>query len=252
MTRALAFALAATVAFGLGAAEASEAPQPPAKRWTSDGPFGTFDRAAARRGLQVYREVCAACHSLRLVAYRHLGGIGLGDGEVKAIAASVEVQDGPNDQGEMFQRAGKPFDYFKSPFPNDQAARAANNGAMPPDLSLIAKARKGSADYLYALLVGYQEAPAGVKMMEGMNYSTYFPGQQIAMPNPLSDGQVSFADGTQATVDQMAKDVTTFLAWASEPDLEERKRLGVKVLIYMIVLTGMLYAVKRQIWARLH
>lgn len=252
MTRALAVALAAAVAFGLGAAEAAEAPQPPAKRWSFDGPFGTFDRAAARRGLQVYREVCASCHSLRLVAYRHLGGFGLSEGEVKAIAAAVEVEDGPNDQGEMFQRAGKPFDYFKSPFANDQAARAANNGALPPDLSVITKARKGSADYLYALLAGYQEPPAGFEMMEGLNYNKYFPGQQIAMPNPLSDEQVSFADGTQATVDQMAKDVTVFLAWAGEPDLEERKRLGIKVLIYMIVLTGMLYAVKRQIWSRLH
>jgi ubiquinol-cytochrome c reductase cytochrome c1 subunit len=252
MKPALALALASALALGLGTAEALEAPKPPAKRWSYDGMFGTFDRASLRRGLQVYREVCAACHSLKLVAYRHLEGVGFSDAEVKAIAASVEVQDGPNDQGEMFQRPGKPFDTFKSPFANEQAARAANNGALPPDLSVITKARKGGSDYLYAVLAGYQEAPAGFALMEGMSYNKYFPGQQIAMPPPLADGQVTFADGTQATVDQMARDVTTFLAWAGEPELEERKRLGVKVLLFVIVLTAMLYAVKRQIWASVH
>lgn len=235
-----------------GTARASGAPKPPAQAWSFDGPFGTFERASLRRGLIVYRQVCSSCHSLDLVAYRHLAGADFNENEVNAIAATVEVTDGPNDQGEMFQRPGRPADRFKAPFPNANAARAANNGAYPPDLSLMIKARKGGADYLYALLTGYKEPPADVKLMDGMNYNAYFPGLQIAMAAPLSEGSVDYPDGTAPTTEQMARDVATFLAWTAEPELEARKRLGLKVLLFLLVLSGMLYAVKRAIWADVH
>jgi ubiquinol-cytochrome c reductase cytochrome c1 subunit len=220
--------------------------------WPHSGPFGTYDRAALQRGYLVYKQVCAACHGLRQVAYRSLREIGFSEAQVKALAAEVEVQDGPNDQGEMFNRPARPSDRFRSPFANPQAARAANNGALPPDLSLIIKARAGGGDYVYSLLTGYQNAPAGVKLSEGMNYNPYFAGGQIAMAPPLNEGAVEFADGTKANVDQMAKDVVSFLAWAAEPEMEMRKRMGVKVILFLLVLTGVLYAVKRKVWAVLH
>jgi ubiquinol-cytochrome c reductase cytochrome c1 subunit len=152
----------------------------------------------------------------------------------------------------MFERPGRPGDRFKSPFPNANAARAANNGALPPDLTLMVKARLGGADYLHALMTGYRDAPQGVELTEGMAYNAYFPGNQIAMPSPISADGVEYADGTKATVDQMSRDVTTFLAWAAEPEMEERKRMGVKVILFLLVLTGMLYALKRKIWADIH
>ena len=248
-TSAAAAALAVALMLGAGPAMA-EVGKPPARDWSFDGMFGTFDRGAAQRGFQVYQEVCAACHSLKLVAYRNLSGIGLSEDQIKAIAAEVEVTDGPNDEGEMFQRPARPSDRFVKPFANDNAARAANNGALPPDLSLMVKARKGGADYLHALLTGYkEEPPAGIKLSEGMNYNLYFPGNQIAMAPPVADDAVEYADGTKATADQIATDVATFLAWAAEPELEERKRLGIKVLLFLIVLTAMMYALKRQIWS---
>ena len=251
-TSAAAAALAVALMLGAGPAMA-EVGKPPARDWSFHGMFGTFDRGAAQRGFQVYQEVCAACHSLKLVAYRNLSGIGLSEDQIKAIAAEVEVTDGPNDEGEMFQRPARPSDRFVKPFANDNAARAANNGALPPDLSLMVKARKGGADYLHALLTGYkEEPPAGIKLSEGMNYNLYFPGNQIAMAPPVADDAVEYADGTKATADQIATDVATFLAWAAEPELEERKRLGIKVLLFLIVLTGMLYAVKRQVWKDQH
>ncbi len=241
------------IAAGTSGTFAAEAPKLPEQSWSFDGIFGTFDRPALRRGLQVYVEVCANCHSLDLVAYRHLGRVGFSEAEIKVVAASVEVTDGPDDSGEMFERPGLPADFFKAPFPNPQAASAANGGAMPPDLSLITKARKGGANYLHALLVGYrEEPPSGFELMDGMNYNAYFPGHQIAMPPPIAEGQVDYADGTAATVEQMSRDVTVFLAWAAEPDLEPRKRLGIKVMLFLIVLTGMLYAVKRRVWSDLH
>ena len=252
MARTLAAAILALACLG-GAARAAEGPELPAQSWSFQGVFGTYDRAALKRGFQVYSEVCAGCHSLKLVSYRHLGAVGFSEDEVKAVAAEIEVVDGPNDEGEMFTRPGKPSDRFASPFANDMAARASNNGALPPDLSLMVKARKGGPDYLYGLLTGYaEEPPEGVNVMEGMNYNKYFPGQQIAMAPPLSDGAVEYAEGIEATVDRHARDVVTFLAWAASPELEERKRLGVKVLLFLIVLTGMLYALKRQIWSDLH
>jgi ubiquinol-cytochrome c reductase cytochrome b/c1 subunit len=237
---------------GFSAAPVSAAESLPKQKWSFDGPFGTFDPAARQRGFQVYRDVCSACHALSLVHYRNLRDIGFSEDEVKAIAASVEVTDGPNDNGEMFQRPGRPSDRFKSPFPNEKAARAGNNGAYPVDLSLITKARVGGPDYLYALLTGYSDPPAGVKLMEGMHYNKYFHGHQIAMPPPINADQVTYADGTKATVEQLTKDVTTFLTWAAEPELEARKRLGMKVVIFLIVLTGLLFAVKRKVWKDIH
>ncbi|MFZ5792222.1 MAG: cytochrome c1 [Pseudomonadota bacterium] len=249
-----AFAAAALIAPGLSVdrAHAEEEIELPRQRWSFEGFFGTFDQAAQQRGFQVYKEVCAACHSLSLVAYRNLEQIGFSEDEVKAIAAQYNVTDGPNDQGEMFERPARPSDHFVPPFPNPQAARAANNGALPPDLSLIVKARKGGADYIYGLLTGFTEPPADMQIAEGMNYNKVFPGHQIAMPPPLSEGAVTYADGTKATVEQMAHDVTTFLAWTAEPELDARKRMGVKTILFLIVLTGMLYAVKRKVWAEVH
>jgi ubiquinol-cytochrome c reductase cytochrome c1 subunit len=226
----------------------------PHRTWSFNSIFGTYDEAALKRGFQVYNDVCAACHSLSLVSYRHLSGIGLGEDEIKAVAAAVQVTDGPNDDGEMFERAGLPSDRFKAPFPNEQAARAANNGAYPPDLSLMCKARIGGPDYLNAILIGYEEPPAGFQLNEGMSYNRYFAAgaHQIAMPPPLSEGVVSYADGTEATVPQMAGDVTNFLCWAAEPNLNQRHQMGVGVMLFLVVLTACLYAVYRKVWSNLH
>lgn len=224
----------------------------PELHWSFSGLFGTFDRGALRRGFQVYKNVCAGCHGLRLVAYRNLMDIGFTEAEVKAIAAEATFMDGPNDSGEMFERPGKPSDRFKSPFANEQAARASNNGALPPDLSLIIKARVGGPDYVHGILTGYKEAPAGFVVPEGMHYNEYFAGHNIAMPPPLSEGAVEYADGTKATLDQLAQDVVTFLSWTSEPELEVRKRTGVKVILFLLLLTGLFYVVKRRIWADVH
>jgi len=231
---------------------AGDVVKPPKQEWSFSGLFGTFDRGSLQRGFQVYDEVCSACHSVRLLAYRNLMDIGFTEEQVKKIAAAKEVTDGPNDEGEMFQRPARLSDRFVKPFPNKQAARAGNNGAFPPDLTLMTKARVGGAHYLHALLTGYKESPKGKKLAEGMSYNLYFAGNQIAMPPPLSEGGVEYADKTKATVDQMSRDVTTFLAWAAEPELEWRKRLGVKVILFLLILTGMLYGVKRKVWADLH
>ena len=239
---------------GIGHANASEgAPKPPAQSWSFNGIFGSFDRAALKRGYQVYSEICASCHSLNLLAYRDLTQIGFTKAEVKAIASEFEVQDGPNDQGDMFTRPAKPSDHFVPPFANTKAARASNNGALPPDLSLIIKARKGGPDYVYALLTGFRDkAPGGMVIPDGMYYNEYFPGHKIAMFPPLADGAVEYADGTPATLAQHASDVVTFLTWASSPELEARKALGVKVILFLIVFTGMLYAWTVRIWKKLH
>ena len=250
---AAAGAVVATMCAGGVAIAAGAAIELPSQSWPFKGVFGTFDRAALQRGFQVYQEVCAGCHSIRLVAYRNLDALGYNEDEIKAIAAEATVTDGPDEEGEMFDRPGKPSDKFVPPFANDQAAAASNNGAIPPDLSLITKARKRGHDYMYALMVGYEdEAPEGVEIGEGQYYNAYFPGHAISMPPPLFDGAVEYADGTPATMDQMAHDVTTFLAWTAQPELEERKRMGVKVILFLIVLTAMLYAVKRKVWADVH
>lgn len=221
--------------------------------WSWEGMFGTFDKASLQRGLQVYKDVCAGCHGLRLVAYRNLAALGYSEDEIKAFAKEYEVQnEEPNEEGEMFMRPARPSDRFVKPYPNEQAARAANNGAYPPDLSLIVKARANGADYLYSLMSGYSEPPAGVEVMENLSYNPYFPGGWIAMPSPLSDDAVEYGDGTKATVDQMAKDVTAFLTWAAMPELEARKGMGLRVLIFLFVLTGLLIAVKKKVWSDVH
>ena len=226
---------------------------PPDTDFSFDGLFGTFDRASAQRGFQVYKEVCSNCHSMRQLFYRNLRELGLSDAEVRAIAATVQVADGPNDEGQMFERPGRPSDRFRSPFTNEKAARAANNGAYPPDLSVITKAREGGADYIHALLTGYSDPPEDVQLMDGMNYNKYFAGRQIAMAPPLAgEGQVEYKDGTTATVEQMSKDVTTFLAWAAEPELETRKQMGVRIVLFLTILGGLTYAVKRRVWSDVH
>ena len=242
----LALGLATTASLALAAEGAIHIKE---RHWPTNGMFGSFDRAAVQRGLQVYREVCAACHSLHFVAFRTLGDVGYTEDEVKAIAAQATVQDGPNDQGDMFERPGIPSDRFPSPFPNEQAAAAANGGKAPPDLSLMAKAREDGTSYIYSLLTGYEEPPAGVELPPGGHFNVSFPGHVIAMPPPLSADQVTFADGTPASVDQMAADVAQFLTWAAEPKLEARKHTGIKVMLFLIVMTALTFALKRKIWA---
>lgn len=250
----LALSGAAFLALGaVAAAQAQdEAPPLPTQQWSFSGPFGTFDRAAAQRGLQVYEQVCSHCHSMNLLHYGDLTGLGYTEDQAKAIAAQHQVTDGPNDQGEMYQRPARLSDTFVAPFPNEKAARAALNGALPPDLSLIIKARAGGPNYVYAILNGYKEPPPGFKLNANMQYNEYFPGHQIAMPPPLAGNDVTYADGTKATLPQEAHDVATFLTWASEPTMEERKRTGAKVIIFLAVMTIALYGAKRRIWADVH
>lgn len=235
-----------------GLAAADEGPEPPEQEWSFGGVFGAFDLAAAQRGFQVYSEVCSSCHSMKLMYYRNLGGIGLDEAQVKAIAASVQVPIGLNDQGEPITGPGTPASHFKSPFANDLAARAANNGALPPDLSLIVNAREYGPDYVYAVLTGYTEKPADFALQSGMNYNAYFPGHQIAMPQPLHDDQVEYADGTKTTIPQMSHDVVTFLTWAANPELVQRKQMGVRAVLFLTLMAGLTYVVKRKVWANVH
>lgn len=226
--------------------------EPPEQEWEFEGVFGAYDRAATQRGFQVYSQVCSACHTLSNVAYRHLAGIGFSPEEIAAIAEGVEVTDGPDEFGDMFRRPGKPSDLLVEPFENEEQAKAANGGALPPDLTLITKSRPG-ADYVLAVLSGYDEAPpADFEVPDGLNYNPFFKGRLIAMAAPLFEDSVEYTDGTAATVEQMSRDVAEFLAWAAEPELEERKRLGFKVIAFLLVLTGLLYASKRQMWSNLH
>ena len=242
-----------SLAASTGAYAAGDVLAPKDVKWSFDGIFGTFDRASAQRGLQVYKDVCAGCHGLRLVSYRNIMDLGYTEDQVKAFAKEYEVQNAePNDDGEMFNRPARPSDRFVSPFPNEQAARAGNNGAYPPDLSLITKARAHGPSYVYSMLTGYQKVPDGVEAQEGLNYNPYFPGNWIAMAPPLTDDAVEYGDGTKATVDQMAKDVTNFLSWAASPDLEKRKKTGLSVMMFLVVFTGLLIAVKKKVWANVH
>jgi ubiquinol-cytochrome c reductase cytochrome b/c1 subunit len=272
--------IALLVAGGLFAGSAQDAraedhgTSPPGQKWSFWGPVGTFDRGALQRGLKVYKEVCSSCHSLSYVAFRNLaeaGGPGYSVAQAVAFASDYKIKDGPNDQGEMFERPGRPADYFPSPFPNEQAARAANGGAAPPDLSLITKARsykrgfpwflfdfftqyqEQGPDYVAAVLQGYEDKPpAGFTLPEGAYYNKYFPGHAIKMPKPLNDGQVTYDDGSPATVAQYAKDVTTFLMWTAEPHMEARKALGLQVFVFLILLTVLLYFTKKKVWANAH
>lgn len=238
-------------AFSMQAFASEDTLHPKQMHWHFDGATGSFDKQSIQRGFQVYKEVCSACHSLKLLSYRNLQQVGFSEAEVKAIAAEKSVTDGPNDDGEMFERPALPSDRFVSPFANEKAARAANGGALPPDLSLIIKARHDGANYLYSLLTGYQEAPADVKVTEGMHYNPYFAGGQIAMTPPLSDGAVSYGDGTTASVDQMSQDVVNFLQWAAEPEMEHRKELGIKVMFFVSIFTILFWLAKKRVWARL-
>jgi ubiquinol-cytochrome c reductase cytochrome c1 subunit len=220
--------------------------------WSFNGPFGTFDKAAMQRGLQVYREVCAGCHSMKLIAFRNFADLGYNENEIKALAAQYDVQDGPNDDGEMFTRPGVAADRIPAPYANDNAARAGNNGALPPDLSLIAKARPNGPDYLYSLLTGYKDAPAGTKVPEGMYYNTAYGGHLIAMPQPLYGGDVTYADGADTSIDAVSADLVQFLMWAAEPKMEVRKRIGVAAIFFLGVFVVFTILAKRRVWADLH
>lgn len=224
--------------------------QPKKMSWPFDGVFGKFDKQSVQRGFQVYKEVCATCHSINQISFRNLEDIGFSKEEISTLAATYEVQDGPNDQGEMFMRSAKSFDKIPSPYTNEKAARAANNGAYPPDLSLIIKARANGANYVYSLLTGYgSKEPANFKLQPGMVYNPYFPGMQISMPAPLSDGQVSYIDGTNSSIEQMSMDVVNFLQWAAEPEMEKRKLLGFKVMIYIAIFCAIFYIYNKRVWA---
>ncbi len=222
--------------------------------WSFKGITGKFDRSSLQRGYQIYTEVCASCHSMNLVSYRNLGEPGGPEfslEQVKAIAANFEVEDGPNSDGEMFTRPARPSDKFVSPYPNVQAATAANGGAYPPDMSVLVKARKGGSNYIYSVLMGYEDPPAGFELEDGVYYNKYMDGQKIKMSNPLSEGIVTYADGTQATQAQMAKDVTTFLTWTAEPHLETRHKMGVKVIIFLTIFSFLVYLSMKKIWSRI-
>ena len=222
--------------------------------WSFKGLFGKFDRGALQRGYQVYSEVCSSCHSMKYVSYRNLAEIGGPEfslDQAKAIAASFEVTDGPNADGEMFTRPGKLSDKFVMPYENEKAAQAANGGAYPPDMSVLVKARGGGANYIYSLLQGYEDPPLGMTLDEGVYYNKYMYGNKIKMSNQLSDGLVEYSDGTEATVEQMSKDITTFLMWTAEPHLEARHRMGFKAIVYLIILTVLVYFSMKKIWSRI-
>jgi ubiquinol-cytochrome c reductase cytochrome c1 subunit len=241
-------ALLGVAASGAAPARAAEEAHLDKIDWSFNGPFGSFGRASAQRGFLVYQQVCSACHSIKEGYYRDLRGLGLDDKQVAAVAGAVSVPT-IDDDGQPAERPALPSDHFHSPYPNDRAARAANNGALPPDFSVIVKAREGGADYIHGLLNGYAEAPAGMKIGDGLYYNKVFPGNQIAMPPPLSDDRVTYTDGTKATVEQMSRDVTTFLAYMANPEMESRKRMGVRAVLFLVLLTGLSYAVKRKVWA---
>jgi len=262
-------------ALAIGAVTAASAAEPGAKperqSWSFAGPFGTFDRAQLQRGFQVYKEVCATYHGLKYVAFRNLaqpGGLGFSEAQARVIAAEYQISDGPDDTGEMFQRAGRLSDHFPLPAPNEQALRSRFGGALPPDLSVITKARsyesglaiglldffrqyqEHGVDYVHALMTGYESPPAGTKIESTQAWNKYFPGHVIAMVKPLNDGQVAYTDGSPQTIDQYSRDVAAFLAWAAEPHLEQRKRIGFQVMIFLIVFAGLMYFTKKKVWSQ--
>ncbi len=246
----LAAAAATLVTLPLNANAADAIPVPP-QEWSFDGLLGTFDKQQLQRGFQVYREVCAACHGLKYIAFRNLEALGYSEAQIKALAEEYQIEDGPDEFGETFLRPGKASDYVPDPFPNEAVARMANGGALPPDLSLMTKARANGPDYVYNLMIGYVDPPADVELMAGMSYNKYFPGNQIAMGEQLFDDRVFYADGTAATKEQISKDVTAFLHWAAEPNLEARHSMGIKVMLYTLLFTVLAYLLKVRIWSRL-
>jgi ubiquinol-cytochrome c reductase cytochrome b/c1 subunit len=236
---------------------------PKTVEWSFQGPFGAYDRGALKRGFQVYNEVCSACHSLNLVSFHSLaepGGPGFTEAEMKAIAASKKIPAEPNDKGDLFDdkgtrltRPGTPADHFPAPFANENAARAANNGALPPDQSVLVKARENGSNYVYSVCSGYgQTPPAGFKVMSGKYFNPYFDGWNISMPQPISDNSVTYSDGTKATIDQECRDVVTFLTWAAEPKMEERKHLGFQVIAFLLLFAGLAFLSYRRIWRDMH
>jgi ubiquinol-cytochrome c reductase cytochrome c1 subunit len=272
--------LALTIGAGLASPSfaAGGLEKPPETKWSFAGPFGTFDRAQLQRGLKVFKEACSTCHSANLIAFRNFsqaGGPGLTDIQVRNFAAEFKVKDGPNEQGEMFERAGRPADRWPSPHANEQAARAANGGALPPDFSVLAKARnyergfptfvfdiftqyaEGGPDYIAAVLKGYEEPPKGTTLLAGQYWNKYMPGNLIAMPKPLNDGQIDYPKGPDGkspvpeTTEQYAKDVTAFMMWMAEPHLEARKKTGLFILPFLLILATMLYYTKKRVWSRL-
>ena len=223
----------------------------PRHEWSFNGITGTFDQSAIQRGYKVYREVCEGCHSMKLLYYRDLIDIGFSEAEVKAIASEYTVLDGPNDDGEMFERSARPSDRFVPSYSNENEARISNNGAYPPDLSVITKAKKYGEDYLYNLLMGYVEPPADFEVGDGMYYNKWMNGNQIAMPQPIYDGSVDYDDGTDNNAEQLTRDVVTFLKWSAEPELEIRKNLGIKVMLFFLVLGTIVYFVKNRMWRKI-
>jgi ubiquinol-cytochrome c reductase cytochrome c1 subunit len=242
--------------------------EPKEMDWSFAGPFGTYDKAQLQRGLKVYKEVCSACHSMNLVAFRTLSDLGYSEAQIKSLSAEYTIHDGPNDAGDMFDRPGKPSDHFPAPFANEEAAAASNGGAAPPDMSLLAKARgvergfprfvfdiftqyaQGGPDYIHSLLTGYDETPpAGMVIPEGTHYNPYFmSGVSLKMPKPLSDGQVTYDDGSPQTIDQYSRDVSAFLMWAAEPHMEDRKKTGFRVLVFLLLFGALMYLTKRKVW----
>jgi len=261
MRRSIATGIATLAVFTAGwtvLAADNEPPTPPSRHWGFEGPFGTYNRAAAQRGYQVYKEVCSACHSLNMLAYRNLTELELTADQVKSLIADTTVPD-IGDDGSSIDRPAHLSDHFKKPYANELAAAAANGGKAPPDLSVIVKAREGGPNYIYGLLTGFvpfdKLTPEQIKefsVTKDDNFNTYFPGHRIAMPPPLADDKVQYADGTKATLDQEASDIVEFLAWASEPHLEDRNRTGVRVILFLLAMAGLMYAVKRQVWADQH
>ncbi len=221
--------------------------------WAFDGVFGRFDKPSIQRGFQVYKEVCSACHSIKRVSFRQLGGIGFSEAEIKSLAASYTVTDGPNDAGDMFERPGRASDIIPGPYPNENAARAANNGALPPDFSLLAKARLDGPNYIYSLLTGYgHEKPEDMVLADGTHYNPYIDGHVIKMAMPIAGEGVTYQDGTVATIEQQAYDIVNFLQWASEPEMQERKSMGIHVMLFLGIMTIFFYLVKKRIWSNLH
>jgi len=220
----------------------------PEQKWSFDGVMGKFDRQQLQRGFQVYKEICANCHSLSYISFRNLADLGYSEAQVKTLAAEYEVEDGPNDEGDMFKRKARPSDRFPKPYANDALARVSNGGSLPPDLSLMTKARVGGPDYVYNLLLGYENPPAGVEMAPGMHYNKYFPGGQIAMDKQIEDGKVAYADGAPDNAAAIAADVTAFLHWAAEPKLEARHSTGLRVVLYALIFAVLAFLAKRRMW----
>jgi cytochrome c1 len=243
-------AAAAALSLTTSAQAAEEGPPLMHQQWSFQGVFGKFDRMQLQRGLQVYREVCASCHSLKYIAFRNLTDLGYSEEQAKALALEYEYP-AIDDEGSDTTRKGTAADHFPNPYPNEKFARASNNGALPPDLSLITKARAGGPDYIYSLLLGYEDPPANFQLLEGLSYNKYFSGNQIGMPKQINEDQVTYADGTKASEQQIAQDVTAFLHWAAEPKLEARHSTGFRVMIYVVIFTILAYFLKKRIWARL-